>query len=142
MENKSTKCMYLGLDVGKFLCAFLILFYHYFSEHGSLLGLLGEALSLYAVAVALFMTISGFLIYNKLEKIDSREERWRVVKNRLLEYTEYIFYGVFRICCFQFCVGIGAQFQSVLFFGKFRGGFSNLHFIQFGLCLCWQLVHC
>lgn len=56
MENKSTKCMYLGLDVGKFLCAFLILFYHYFSEHGSLPGLLGEALSLYAVAVALFMT--------------------------------------------------------------------------------------
>lgn len=69
MENKSTKCMYLGLDVGKFLCAFLILFYHYFSEHGSLPGLLGEALSLYAVAVALFMTISGFSFIINLRKL-------------------------------------------------------------------------
>ena len=95
MENKSTKCMYLGLDVGKFLCAFLILFYHYFSEHGSLPGLLGEALSLYAVAVALFMTISGFLIYNKLEKIDSREERWRVVKKQIIRiYRIYLLWSI------------------------------------------------
>lgn len=138
MENKSTKCMYLGLDVGKFLCAFLILFYHYFSEHGSLPGLLGEALSLYAVAVALFMTISGFLIYNKLEKIDSREERWRVVKKQIIRiYRIYLLWSIPYLL-----FSILPQFQSVLFFGKFRGGFSNLHFIQFGLCLCWQLVHC
>ena len=74
MEKKIT---YPGIDIGKFLCAFLILFYHYFSEHGSLPGLLGEALSLYAVAVALFMTISGFLLYNKLEEnpADGHKER-------------------------------------------------------------------
>lgn len=37
MENQITKTVYPGLDVGKFLCAFMILFYHYFSEYSHLL---------------------------------------------------------------------------------------------------------
>ena len=95
MEKKITKSVYPGIDIGKFLCAFLILFYHYFSEHGSLPGLLGEALSLYAVAVALFMTISGFLLYDKLEKIDSREARWSVVKKQVLRiYRIYLLWSI------------------------------------------------
>ena len=95
MEKKNTKSVYPGIDVGKFICAFLILFYHYFSEHGSLPGVLGEALSLYAVAVALFMTISGFLLYNKLEKIDSREERWSIVKKQVLRiYRIYLLWSI------------------------------------------------
>lgn len=95
MEEKITKSVYPGIDIGKFLCAFMILFYHYFSEHGSLSGLLGEALSLYAVAVALFMTISGFLLYDKLEKIDSREERWSVVKKQVLRiYRIYLLWSI------------------------------------------------
>ena len=61
-----TKKKYNGLDIGKFLCAFLILFYHYFSEHRGLPVIIEEALSLYAVAVALFMLISGFLTFNKI----------------------------------------------------------------------------
>ena len=36
MGSRITKSVYPGIDIGKFLCAFLILFYHYFSEHGSL----------------------------------------------------------------------------------------------------------
>lgn len=104
MEKKITKSVYPGIDIGKLICAFLILFYHYFSEHGSLPGLLGEVLSLYAVAVALFMTISGFLLYNKLEGIDSREERWSIVKKQVLRIYRiyllwsipYLLYTVFR----------------------------------------------
>ncbi len=56
MNLKPTKS-YAGLDVGKFLCALLILFYHNFTEHGPAPALLEEALSLFAVAVALFMAI-------------------------------------------------------------------------------------
>lgn len=95
MKRKITKSVYPGIDIGKFLCAFLILFYHYFSEHGSLPGLLGEALSLYAVAVALFMTISGFLLYNKLEGIDNGEDRWSIVKKQVLRiYRIYLLWSV------------------------------------------------
>ena len=97
MGSRITKSVYPGIDIGKFLCAFLILFYHYFSEHGSLPGLLGEALSLYAVAVALFMTISGFLLYNKLEGIDNKEARWSIVKNRFVEFIGIYLCGVFPI---------------------------------------------
>lgn len=95
MGYQITKNVYPGIDVGKFLCSFLILFYHYFSEHGSLPGLLGEALSLYAVAVALFMTISGFLLYNKLERVDSREVRWSIVKKQVLRiYRIYLLWSI------------------------------------------------
>ena len=95
MEKEIKKSVYPGIDIGKFACAFLILFYHFFSEHGSLPGLLEEALSLYAVAVALFMTISGFLLYNKLEGIDSREERWSIVKKQVLRiYRIYLLLGL------------------------------------------------
>lgn len=82
--DRQDKIVYSGLDVGKFLCAFLILFYHYFSEWASLPTILNEALSLYAVAVALFMAISGFLIYNKLESIEEKSERWACVKKQVL----------------------------------------------------------
>ena len=71
------------LDICKFCCALLILFYHYFSEHGGLPGILNEALSLYAVAVALFMAISGFLIFSKVETCSTRSERWRVVVKQI-----------------------------------------------------------
>lgn len=75
---------YTGLDIGKFLCALLILVYHYFSEHGPIPRILDEALSLYAVAVALFMTISGFLTFDKLELIEGTKQRWKVVKKQVL----------------------------------------------------------
>jgi len=142
MESKITKSVYPGIDIGKFLCAFLILFYHYFSEHGSLPGVLGEALSLYAVAVALFMTISGFLLYNKLENIDSREDRWSIVKKQVFRiYRVYLLWSI-PYLLLQFYAGIGVLYLLVLFYGKFRGGFSNLPFIQSGLCQCWQSVYC
>lgn len=79
MDKQLTKTPYVGLDIGKFLCALLILFYHYFSENGSPRGILGEVLSLYAIAVALFMTISGFLLFEKLEFVPIRLQRWKIV---------------------------------------------------------------
>ena len=67
--SRIAKPYYGMLDLAKFLCALLILFYHFFSEHGSLPMILEEALSAYAIAVALFMGISGFLVFGKLENI-------------------------------------------------------------------------
>ncbi len=72
------------LDLAKFLCALLILFYHYFSEHPCLPSILEEALSLYAVGVALFMVISGFLTFEKLETIEGTAARWQCVKKQAL----------------------------------------------------------
>ena len=93
--EKQNKKIYPGLDVGKFLCAFLILFYHYFSEHGPLPGLLNEVLSLYAVAVALFMTISGFLIFDKLSGVKETKERWKIVKHQVVRiYSIYLIWSI------------------------------------------------
>lgn len=75
---------YPGLDIGKFFCSFLILAYHYFSEHGTLPGLLDEALSLYAIAVALFMIISGFLTFDKLERVSDIAGRRYVVLRQVI----------------------------------------------------------
>lgn len=95
MNNSGNKKMYAGLDVGKFVCAFLILFYHYFSEHGPLPGILDEALSLYAIAVALFMTISGFLLFDKLETVVDTRDRWKIVKKQVIRiYTVYLVWSV------------------------------------------------
>lgn len=77
------KRSYGMLDVCKFCCALLILFYHFFSEHGDLPGILNEALSLYAVAVALFMAISGFLVFDKTSTLATRKERWNVVAKQV-----------------------------------------------------------
>lgn len=101
IQNLKTYC---GLDVGKFLCAFLILFYHYFSEHGSLPTIVNEILSLYAVAVALFMAISGFLLFNKIENIKDTQERWICVKHQVIRILRiyllwsipYIIYTIWK----------------------------------------------
>lgn len=86
---------YNGLDIGKFLCAFLILFYHYFTEHRGLPSLIEEALSLYAVAVALFMLISGFLTFDKIKNVEDRTERWNVVKKQFLRiFKVYLLWSI------------------------------------------------
>lgn len=93
--NNGRKKIYVGLDVGKFACAFFILFYHYFSEHGPLPGILDEMLSLYAVAVALFMTISGFLLFDKLETVDDGKARWEIVKKQAIRiYRIYLIWSI------------------------------------------------
>ncbi len=90
-----TKQTYTGLDIGKFLCALLILFYHFFSEHGPVPGLIEEILSLYAVAVALFMIISGFLTFDKLQGIEHRQERWHYVLKQVKRiFTIYLLWSV------------------------------------------------
>lgn len=95
---------YAGLDISKFLCALVILFYHFFSEHGPIPALLEDMLSLYAVCVALFMVISGFLLYDKLLLIDDEKERWNVVKKQVIRILRvyliwsvpYLIYSILR----------------------------------------------
>ena len=101
--EKVSRKTYTGLDIAKFFCALLILFYHYLSEHGKLPGIFDEALSLYAVAVALFMAISGFLTFNKLESVSGYQDRWKIVKKQALRILRiyalwsipYLIYTVF-----------------------------------------------
>lgn len=102
--TKTAKQQYGMLDIAKFLCALLILFYHFFSENGSLPALLEEALSTYAIAVALFMTISGFLLFRKLQDIPTRQARWQTVRRQawrtlriyLLWSVVYVIYNISR----------------------------------------------
>lgn len=102
--TKTAKPQYGMLDIAKFLCALLILFYHFFSEIGSLPTILEEALSTYAIAVALFMTISGFLLFRKLESVPTRQERWQIVGKQawrtlriyLLWSIVYVIYNISR----------------------------------------------
>ncbi len=102
--SQLAKKNYAMLDLAKFLCALLILFYHYFSEHPCLPSIVEEALSLYAVGVALFMVISGFLTFEKLETIERTAARWQCVKKRVLRILKiyalwsipYLLYTILR----------------------------------------------
>lgn len=86
---------YPAIDITKFICALVILFYHYFSEHGPVYPLLEEALSLYAVAVALFMTLSGFLLFRKLNTVTEQTEQWKTVKGQVKRImTIYLLWSI------------------------------------------------
>ena len=86
---------YPAIDIAKFFCALIILFYHYFSEHGSIHPLLEDALSLYAVAVALFMTLSGFLLFSKLNVTPNKADQWIIVKKEVKRImTIYLLWSI------------------------------------------------
>ena len=52
-------------------------------------------MSLYAVAVALFMAMSGFLLFDKLEKVVDQQKRWFIVKKQVLRiYRIYILWSI------------------------------------------------
>lgn len=119
MGMELVKKNYNGLDLGKFLCALLILFYHYFSEHGPIHPLFEDFLSLYAVAVALFMVISGFLTFNKIETVDNTKERWRIVANQVKRIlTVYALWSVpyliYQIATWEWStISFGFVFQEL-----------------------------
>ena len=100
------KKTYSGLDIGKFICALFILFYHYFSEHGPLPGIFDEMLSLYAVAVATFMAISGFLVFDKIKNVEEKKGRWFIVRKQVFRILKiYVLwsipYLIYTICCWN-----------------------------------------
>ncbi|MBE5737089.1 MAG: acyltransferase [Clostridiales bacterium] len=101
------KKQYGMIDVAKFLCALLILVYHYFSEHGPIFWLFEEMLSLYAIGVALFMIISGFLTYRKLELVEGTKERWTIIKKQVVRILKiYLLWSVpyiiYQVCKWDF----------------------------------------
>ncbi len=94
MANRERK-KYATLDIAKFGCAVVILLYHFFSDHGPLPSIFEDMLSSYAICVALFMVISGFLLYDKLFTVDSKEEKWRIVKKQVVRiYQIYILWSI------------------------------------------------
>lgn len=121
MENRTVKPGYPGVDVGKFLCALLILFYHYFSEHGPLPGVLDEILSLYAIAVALFMVISGFLLFNKLQCAKDRNQRWLIAKKQVVRiYKTYLLWSI-PYLLFTVCQWDWSKVTAEFLFWKLQG---------------------
>lgn len=143
--NGHFKTQYNALDLGKFVCALLILFYHYFSEHGPVPRLLDEALSLYAVGVALFMVISGFLAFGKISVLDNYNDRrkyiFKQIRRILLIYLfwsiPYIFYQIaawdYSSLTFEYVL---AQLQRWIF----GSTFYTIWFmpsLALGLCLAF-----
>ena len=125
---------YTALDVGKFLCALLILFYHFFSEKGSAPALIEEALSLYAVAVALFMSISGFLTFRKLETLDTYDARWNYVKKQVKRIFQIYLLWSIPYLLFTICRWNWAEVTPTFLLWKvqgwiFRTTFSTIWFL-------------
>ena len=95
MNTVEQKEKYPSLDIAKFLCSIFILLYHFFSEIGSLPPIIDEALSLYAVCVALFMVISGFLMWNRVEKENDEKKQFGIVRKQVLRILQiYLIWSV------------------------------------------------
>lgn len=102
MLQTNNKNSFASFDIIKIVCAIVILLYHYFSEIGHLDGFLDDLLSSYAIAVALFMSVSGFLTFSRINQIDRYEEKraylfrhvLRILKIYLLWSIVYITYSI------------------------------------------------
>ena len=141
------KITYSMLDIAKFLCALLILFYHYFTENRVLPWILEESLSLYAVAVALFMTISGFLTFNKLAEMENTAEKWRYVKKQVFRILKiYLLWSIVYVV-FQLTQWNWSDISFSFVFWKVQGWiFNSTYFtiwfmpsLAFGLILAFWM---
>ena len=72
---------YWSLDVAKFFCAILIISAHFASEWGTFPTLVDYAFSLYVIAVPFFFCCSGFLFFKKLNTLNTKEEKFHILKN-------------------------------------------------------------
>lgn len=99
MERKS----YASLDVVKFICAMIILLYHWGSEWGNgIPSLVQELFSLYAIVLPIFLVISGFLFFTKLNSVSEKEQKGvllhqvkRIFKVYLLWSIGYIVFQIY-----------------------------------------------
>lgn len=71
---------YYGLDVGKFVCALLIISSHFASEWGNFAKSIDMVFSLYIIAVPFFFAVSGFLLFNKIENTETTEHKGIIIK--------------------------------------------------------------
>lgn len=69
------------MDVGKFICAILILSAHFAAERASFPTLLDYAFSIYVIAVPFFYTASGFLLFDRFHRAPRSEHRGLLVRN-------------------------------------------------------------
>lgn len=98
---------YYGLDIGKFICAVLIIASHYASEWGNFSKSIDMIFSLYIVSVPFFFAVSGFLLFSKLEKSDNTEQKnimLLYIKKILIMYLVwsiiYVTFNVITFCYF------------------------------------------
>ena len=66
---------YISLDVVKFGCALIILLYHWASEWGHVPAIVEELFSLYAIVLPIFLTISGYLFFDKVLHVTKEEQQ-------------------------------------------------------------------
>lgn len=83
---------YSSLDIAKFLCAVSIIAAHFSSERASFPPAVDMVFSVYIVAVPFFFCCSGFLFFDKLQRLDGPEKRTyfvRYVRRIVLMYLAW-----------------------------------------------------
>ena len=95
-----TRKNYYMLDITKFIFALLLISAHFAAERGNFKGVIDLAFSLYIFAVPFFFTCSGFLFFNKLNKLSVKDKQ----KNYLISYEKRIFimYGLWSVLYYIF----------------------------------------
>lgn len=80
---------YWGLDIGKFLCAVLIICAHFASEMAKFPTLLDYCFSIYIIAVPFFFACSGFLFFKKWLSLDKKAQRTYLISYQKRIWTMY-----------------------------------------------------
>lgn len=98
---------YYGLDIGKFICALLIISSHFASEWGNFSKSVDMIFSIYIIAVPFFFAVSGFLLFNKIENTDATQHKGiltkylkKIVLMYLMWSVIYIAFNVATFCKF------------------------------------------
>ena len=88
---------YYGLDIGKFICALLIISSHFASEWGHFSKSVDMLFSIYIIAVPFFFAVSGFLLFNKIENIDATQHKGVLIKYLKKIVLMYLMWSVIYI---------------------------------------------
>ncbi len=80
---------YWGLDIGKFICAILIICAHFASERGNFPPLLDYCFSIYVIAVPFFFACSGFLFFKKWLSLDKKSQKDYFISYQKRIWTMY-----------------------------------------------------
>ena len=93
---------YSILDIAKLICAILIVSAHFASETASFPQIIDYAFSVYVIAVPFFFCCSGFLFFDKLKSLQTREQK----REYFVKYQKRIWtmYGLWTLVYLPFII--------------------------------------
>ena len=111
MADVCVRKNYHALDLAKFICALTIISSHFASEWGHFPQIVDYAFSIYVIACPFFFCCSGFLFFNKLKSLATKEQK----KEYFIHYEKriWIMYGCWTLVYLPFLV-LSWKMQGVL----------------------------